>query len=83
MANETKEKFQREATRLGWTVTKWTSNGESDFVIQWATPQEVDEPTAAYSVKVISRETAEKGDETWVPLRDSEGKGSWLYGAAE
>ena len=77
------ERFKRVATKLGWHVTDWVGSDVADYVIQWATAEESDKPTAAFSVKVIGRDTAEKGEETWVPLRDVEGKGSWLYGEAD
>ena len=78
-----KERFKRVANRLGWNVTEWVGSEQADFVMMWATPEETDEPSATYSVLVVDRETAEKGEETWIEFRTTGGEAGWLYGDAD
>ena len=81
--SNSKRRFEQVSQKLGWNTTVWAGSEQVDYVMQWATPEETDEPSATYSVLVVDRETAENGEETWIPLRDEEGQGSWLYGKAD
>lgn len=81
MPNE-KGKFKRIAMKNGWHITDWTGAPGIDYVMQWATAEEKEEPTAAFSVRVLPQYTAEKGEETWIELREPGGTAGWLYGQA-
>ena len=69
------------AERKGWDVSKWSSSEEIDYVIIWGDLDQEHRP--AFSVKVLERNTAEQGEETWVSLRDDNGHGSYLYGTTD
>jgi hypothetical protein len=75
-------KFKMIALKNGWHVTDYPGD-ELDFVMQWATAEDVDEPTAAFSVKVLPQNTADKGAQTWVEIRAPGGTAGWLYGVAD
>lgn len=81
MANE-KGKFKRIAMKNGWHIHDYEGDADIDYVMQWATAEEADEPTATFSVKVLPRDTAQKGEETWIEFRTTGGKPGWLYGEA-
>lgn len=65
------------AEREGWQVNKWVGSGTVDFIITWGEPTKEDRPS--FSVKVIARDTAEEGEETWIVLRGDDGKGTYLW----
>jgi hypothetical protein len=78
-----KGKFKRIAMKNGWTITEWEGSEAVDYVMQWATAKEAEEPTAAFSVEVIDRETADNGEQVWVEIRKPEGKPGYLYGSCD
>ena len=69
--------FEQVAKDLGWQVNKWKGSGTVDYVITWGDPGKEDRPS--FSVKVLARDTAEQGEETWVVLRGDDGKGTYLW----
>ena len=69
--------FEAVAIKMGWQVNKWLGSGEVDYILTWGDPSQEDRPS--YSVKVLSRDTAEVGEETWIVLRGEDGKGTYLW----
>lgn len=85
--NAAEQKFLNLAQELGWDVQvtdletdRWE---HIDFVISWGKPMIEGEVTATYSVDVKAQNTAEKGEETWVEIRNTLGGAGWLYGEAD
>ena len=85
--NQAEQKFRNLALELGWEVVESTLESDRyehiDFVITWGDPMNEDHPAASYSVDVKAQNTAEKGEETWVEIRNTEGGPGWLYGEAD
>ena len=79
--NEAEALFMKTATDLGWDVVPSTleddRNKHIDFVIVWGDPKGGEAP--AYSVDVKARNTANKGEEVWIEIRNTLGGPGYLY----
>ena len=84
---EAEELFMKTAKDLGWDVNvvpEYTDMVEHiDCVMTWGDPMNPSFPAASYGVDVKARNTAEKGEETWVEIRNVNGEAGWLYGKAD
>ena len=84
---EAEDLFAKTAKDLGWDVAKVPDDTDMvdhiDFVITWGDPMNPAYPSASYGVDVKAKNTAEKGEETWIEIRNVNGDGGWLYGKAD
>ena len=55
-----------------------------DYTMTWGKPMidGLGDETVNYGVIVVEQDTAEKGEEVWVQIRNSHGGGSYLYSEA-
>ena len=75
-------KFRELALSNGWEVQEAEM---VDYKMTWGKPMidGLGDDTVMYGVDVIEKDTAEKGEEVWVQIRNSKGGGSYLYGEAD